>query len=314
MSNQTTTIPTQPGKIFNVDEVTGKEHSALETTAAQAQLDATNRVEALHISENAENAQHVATQAASVAKSLGSEFTGEPATAAGQFKGNASKVTDAAVAEGKQDIGEAKAVTAGYVGQAKALAGAAIETAQNYLPTALGGKTGDPAASFTDPNAPPLTTQAKDAAVSAYTVVAENAVPAMNAAAATAVAAAQAAAPHVETAKNAAYNALGTASEAAAPHVETAKNAAYNAMGTASNAAQPHIENAKATAQNTLGTASVPSAPSKVEEKAPIPATSAPLESGPHTVTTPYPATTTKTGPVATDIAANDPSPVPTRN
>jgi len=57
-------------------------------------------------------------------------LTGEPTTAAGKFQEDASRTTNAAVAEGKHDVDQAKAVGAGYVDQAKSLAGAAVGTAQ----------------------------------------------------------------------------------------------------------------------------------------------------------------------------------------
>lgn len=63
-------------------------------------------------------------------------------------------------------------------------------------------------------------------------------------------------------------------------------------LATAQETAKPHIENAKGVAQGFLGTAGMqvsdtlgkPSVPSKD-----IPATSAPLESGSHSINTPYP-------------------------
>lgn len=138
---------------------------------------------------------------------------------------------------------------------------------------------------MTDPNAPPLTTQLKDAAVTAYSTTAANVVPAANAAVGTAVAVAG----------------------ATQPYLQSAAGVVQSGLSSASQAAQPHIETAVASAQNALGMTSVPKEPSNKDQ---IPATSAPLESGPHTITTPYPSTTTEPL-VAPQIAANS---VPTRN
>jgi len=55
-----------------------RRHSALETTAAEAELNACNRVEAMHISDNAERAKDAASQAAAVAKVFLSERNGQP--------------------------------------------------------------------------------------------------------------------------------------------------------------------------------------------------------------------------------------------
>ena len=63
-------------------------------------------------------------------QTMGSKYTGEPTTAAEQFRGDASRTTDAAVAEGKKDVDQAKAAGAGYVEQVKSFTNNAIETAQ----------------------------------------------------------------------------------------------------------------------------------------------------------------------------------------
>lgn len=63
-------------------------------------------------------------------QTIGSDLTGEPTTAAGQFRGDASKTTATAVEEGKRDVEQAKATGAAYIQQAKQLASSAIETAQ----------------------------------------------------------------------------------------------------------------------------------------------------------------------------------------
>ncbi|KAJ3510654.1 hypothetical protein NLJ89_g4546 [Agrocybe chaxingu] len=153
---------TFPGKVFNVEEVTGKDQVALETTAAEARLEAPNRVAARQVEENAHREKESAEQVASIAKTLGPKYTGEPATAVAQFRGDsnsskvkttkstmeqlqasASKTANAAVAEGRHDIEEMKAATSTYVQQARNLANSVIETAQAHLPTPMGGQSGD---------------------------------------------------------------------------------------------------------------------------------------------------------------------------
>lgn len=99
---------------------------------------------AKEVESNAEHVQDAAVQAASVAKTLGSQYTGEPTTAVDQFKHDASETTNKAVKEGKDSVEAAKALGANYVDQAKAFATSAIETVQEYLPTAVGGKHTDP--------------------------------------------------------------------------------------------------------------------------------------------------------------------------
>jgi hypothetical protein len=99
----------------------------------------------------------------------------------------------------------------------------------------------------------------------------------------------------VETAKE--Y--LNAAQESTKPHIEATKEYLTAAQETV----QPHIESAKGVAQGYLGTAGTQGV--EVQGKSPvpskdIPATSAPLESGPHSVDTPYPSTT-----AATNIGQN---------
>ncbi|KAJ4485847.1 hypothetical protein J3R30DRAFT_3281511, partial [Lentinula aciculospora] len=77
---------------------------------------------------------------------------------------------------------------------------------------------------------------------------------------------------------------LSSAQSAAQPHIERAVEAA-----------QPHINKVSEAASNYMNNVSGETDRSN-SVLAMIPATSAPLESGPHTVGTPYPSTTTKTG------------------
>lgn len=85
------------------------------------------------------------------------------------------------------------------------------------------------------------------------------------------------------------YNAV---SGAAQPHIEHAKEAA-----------QPHIEHAKGAAQGLMGTAGTQGGILKPASEQHVPASSAPLESGPHTIDTPYPSKTA--GVKGTDVAAS---------
>ena len=61
---------------------------------------------------------------------MGEEYTGESMTPIDQLQKDASKTTNAAVSEGKNDVDHVKAVGAEYVEQVKALARSAIGTAQ----------------------------------------------------------------------------------------------------------------------------------------------------------------------------------------
>ncbi|KAL7285444.1 hypothetical protein ACG7TL_000541 [Trametes sanguinea] len=106
---------------------------------------------------------------------------------------------------------------------------------------------------------------------------------------------------YVETAKNLASSAIATAQstvetgkqylasaqEAAKPYVESAAATAKPYVESAAAAAQPHIEKAK---NVVTGVAS--SATASTGRPSEPPATTAPLESGPHVVGNPYPATT----------------------
>ncbi|KZT30837.1 hypothetical protein NEOLEDRAFT_1126473 [Neolentinus lepideus HHB14362 ss-1] len=161
-----------------------------------------------------------------------------------------SATTDKAVAEGQHDVQSAKATGAGYLDQAKALAGAAVSTAQSYMPS---------------------TAQANGTA--------NGLVGSLQSAATTALA----------TGKQ--Y--FQTVSATAQPHVDAAKAAA-----------QPHIDKALETASGYVGAAQS-KVGSATSTDTGIPSTSAPLESGPHTVGTPYPSTTTTQG---SDELAKGPS------
>ena len=61
---------------------------------------------------------------------MGSKYTGEPTTAADQFRGDASRITNTAVAEGKEDIDKAKDAGAGFVQEVKDYAECTTKTVQ----------------------------------------------------------------------------------------------------------------------------------------------------------------------------------------
>ncbi|KAF8167657.1 hypothetical protein B0H34DRAFT_646298 [Crassisporium funariophilum] len=233
----------------------GIRRAAFETTAAEARLEAPNARIAHQVEVNAENERTAAQQAASVAK-----FRGESTTATDRLQEGVRGTTNAAAAEGKHDVDQAKAVGAGYVDQAKALAASAIETAQ----VSVGGKPAD--SSTTTRSTGFGTTTGSTQPGQGY----------------------------LASAQNTASNAYTTVAETAKPAIEKAKEVvqSYVASGTAGTQG----------AQLTGGHGAAPPASSTG-----IPAaTTAPLESGPHTINTPYPAVTGKMG---TNVGANEGSP-----
>ena len=66
-------------------------------------------------------------------QSKGRSLTGEAPSAVDQLRHDASKTTEAAVAEGERDVEAAKSAGAGLVDQAKGLIGNAISTGQVNL-------------------------------------------------------------------------------------------------------------------------------------------------------------------------------------
>ncbi|THV07551.1 hypothetical protein K435DRAFT_788459 [Dendrothele bispora CBS 962.96] len=234
------------GKIFNVEEPTGADAVKFETTAAAAQIEAPNAAASRAVEKNAEIAQDAANTAAAAAKSFGKEFTGEPPSTTEKLQTQAQEITNTAVSEGKQDVEVAKATSAGYVDQAKAMASVAVTTAQNYISSATGA-TSDTTQSRSTTTAtgsgPGVVSQLQSGANVA-----------------------------LETTKG--Y--LATAQQTVQPHIEKGVNVASNYIGSLQQQANPNT-----------GTGA---------KDSDIPATSAPLESGPHTVGTPYPSTTTTAG------------------
>ncbi|TRM65869.1 hypothetical protein BD626DRAFT_486081 [Schizophyllum amplum] len=131
-------MTTESGKIFNVQEPTGAEAAKLQTTAANAQLEAGSTTAARQVEKTADETAHVAESAATAAKSLGPGLTGDT-DATSKLQQEAGAKTNAAVAEGKQNVDAAKQAGAGYVDAAKGYANAAVAAAQNYIPESMGG-------------------------------------------------------------------------------------------------------------------------------------------------------------------------------
>ncbi|KAF9040457.1 hypothetical protein BDZ89DRAFT_1035097 [Hymenopellis radicata] len=129
---------TTSGKVFNVVEPTGAERSQFETTAADAQANAPTASAARQVERQADATTAAAHDAAETAQAKGKEFTGEPPSALDNLQRQATDVTNGAVSEGKQDVQAAQATGAGYVDQVKSLAGQAVQTAQQCMPTATG--------------------------------------------------------------------------------------------------------------------------------------------------------------------------------
>ncbi|KAF9478029.1 hypothetical protein BDN70DRAFT_880458 [Pholiota conissans] len=258
-------------KIFNVEDVSsvpGAQHSALDTTVVEAEINAPNSEVAREIERNAEKEKEVAQQTASVAKSLGSDYTGEPSTAVGEFEVSAARKTNAAVAEGKHDVAEVKATGASYVEQAKAFAASAIETAQSYFPESIGGRAH--AQSTTTESAQPKEEGRTGAGI-------------------------------ITSVEATAENVYHKVSAVAQPHIEHVHEVAH-----------PRIEHVKGVVEGYMGTSGTqgkgtdsPDKPS--EDKKFSAASSAPLESGSHTVDAPYPDKSSQVK--ATDVAASGAQP-----
>ncbi|KAF9460094.1 hypothetical protein BDZ94DRAFT_1266655 [Collybia nuda] len=224
-------------QIFNVPEAEGTDRVALETTAATAQIEAPTSSIAREVEANAGHTKEAASEAALTAQIKGESLTGTPPSAVDQFQQQAQKTTKAAVAEGQRDVETAKVTGATYLDQAKSLASNAVNTAQAYLPSSVGG----------------ILSSETSASQSPPTGI-------------------------VSSLQSGANSAIGTTKEYLASAQEMAK---------------PHVENAKGIAQGYLGTAGTQPIKNPPASSTGIPATSAPLESGPHTVNTPYSSTNT---------------------
>lgn len=199
----------ETSQILNANEPHGIERVQRETTAGEAHMEAQENGVGTQVGHNVEVAHEAAQQAASSAKMHGQAWTGEPNTAAAQFRHEVTAKTDEAVGQGQHDVEEAKAVGAGYVEQAKTMASNVLATAQSYLPTSLsGGGSTDGSGngtSFTDTVVSTASTIASTVQSGATTAL--------------------------DSAKEFAATAHQAGVEAAAPHIENAKNAMHPASG-----------------------------------------------------------------------------------
>ncbi|PBK76760.1 hypothetical protein ARMSODRAFT_948589 [Armillaria solidipes] len=120
--------------IFNVQEPQGAEFTRAQTTAAKAQVTAPTSDIARKVEGAVDAAQGAAQNAAATAQAKGPALTGESPSALDTLQRQAQETTNAAVAEGKQDVEAAKSSGTGYLDQAKELASNAVSAVQQYLP------------------------------------------------------------------------------------------------------------------------------------------------------------------------------------
>ncbi|GLB35912.1 hypothetical protein LshimejAT787_0302000 [Lyophyllum shimeji] len=297
-------MPTSTTSTFDDSKPRGMERVQLETTVAEAEVEAPTREIVREIEANAERAHDAAHDAADVAQMKGPSLTGTQSSPLDQLQREARQKTNEAVAEGHHDVEAAKATGAGYVEQAKDLAASAISTARSYLPPSVGGQASSmtgaasniastiqsTAASVVDTTKRYLSGQEapKHNPESAYgdrqssrgstgtrgvqtSPASSTGIPATN------VSVGNPAATAVDTTKQ--Y--VASAREAARPRVEAAKERA---------------EAAKEAVKDTLGRVGTQDAQTSSARSRDIPTTSAPLENGPRSLGTPYPTTTTTTG------------------
>ena len=122
------------GSIFNVDEPTGAQQAAHQTTAAEARIEAETPQVAREVDANAEQTRGAAEQAAQAAQGMGTEFTGGSGRGPlDSLAGGMSQKTNAATEQGKRDVEHAKASGATYIDQAKSMAGDMYNSAQNFV-------------------------------------------------------------------------------------------------------------------------------------------------------------------------------------
>ncbi|KZS93460.1 hypothetical protein SISNIDRAFT_454652 [Sistotremastrum niveocremeum HHB9708] len=231
----------------------------------------------------------VANQAASTfqdaaitAQEKGYDAAATTSDAANQFGNQAAAVTGQAVHEGQENVEAAKATGAGYLEQAKNLAGTALATAQGYVQAgqeAIAPKEGESTQSSIvntlQSTASTALGYTKSALSTAQSTISNTAQSAYGAAQPHIDAATEAAAPHVQAAKDAIQPHLENAQATVQPHVEQARAAA-----------QPHIDYAAQKVQEQLGSAK--SAYGSESTPSGVAPTTADLESGPHTISQPY--------------------------
>jgi len=227
------------GSVFNVEEPTGVEQVAHQTTVAEARIDATSPKAARQIDANAEQTHGVAEQAAQAAQGMGPDFTGGNGRGPlDSLANDMSQKTDVAAQQGQKDVEHAKAAGATYVDQAKAAAGGVYNSAQNFV------QSGQPKGTNAD-----VTRSAGG----------NDTFAALQATAASAFGTTQ--------------QYLASAQAVVQPHVETARQTIAPHVATAQATAQPYLDRAKETAQGYLGMGSTGGA-----EPEGRPTTSQPLE------------------------------------
>ncbi|KAK0481672.1 hypothetical protein IW261DRAFT_1471915 [Armillaria novae-zelandiae] len=116
--------------IFNVQEPQGADLARAQTTAAKAQVTAPTSDIARQVEVVVDAAQGAAQNAAATAQAKGPALTGESPSPLDTLQRQAQETTNAAVAEGKQDVEAAKSSGSGYLDQAKEIASNAVSAVQ----------------------------------------------------------------------------------------------------------------------------------------------------------------------------------------
>jgi len=210
-----------------------------ETTAAYAQKNAPSPAVAQQIEQNVDNAQEAAYHAAAAAPHKVPGASAGLPSALDTLEQQSSAKTEAAVAEGKQDVHAAKAAGASYLEQVKEVATAAYNTAASYLPTTLTG------AEQPTSSTPSTSTSGIASASGTASYVAQAAVTTATTAQQTLASTQIFLQPHIDAAKAAIQPHVDSLVSAAQPHVEKAASTAQSQLDTATAAIQPHLDKAK---------------------------------------------------------------------
>lgn len=214
-----------------VHGVEGSECAERETTAAGAQAMAPNPAVAHEVRGNVIQAREAAEKAAQAAQGMGPEVTGDPVSGVDVLQREVEHKTNAAVAQGRQDIGTAKNVGSQYADQAKTTASNIVDSAKNALhgtseekPRSMGSSTGISAPGPTSPS------WGTGDALTSLQEKASSAVGASQQYLASAQATVQ---PHIDRVREVAQTYLGVGTESitsgvAAPPVETSERPRTN--------------------------------------------------------------------------------------
>ncbi|KIY51279.1 hypothetical protein FISHEDRAFT_70919 [Fistulina hepatica ATCC 64428] len=125
--------------MFNVQEPTGVESERVQTTAAVAQSEAHSGSTSRQIERGAAQVQRAAGDVAATAQFKGPGFTGVSESSLDELERNVQQTTNDAAVEGKHDVEQMKQAAASYLDQAKSYTNTALDHAQNYIPTSVGG-------------------------------------------------------------------------------------------------------------------------------------------------------------------------------